>query len=235
MDNPIYHLAAAVTKVSEYLPPMRLNETTRVFFQRVAKISPPDEERLFSQLEHPTEGLKAQEALRRSTKRSLLTYNSMLRTSISANIIQGGFRSNVIPAEAEARLDVRAVPDENMAEFIVELQRIINDPQIEIVPVPTTRPKNAPSPLSNEMFQALEKAQGQVFPEALTLPMMGTGATDSAQLRSKGVHSYGVSTPRTDEDAEGVHGHNERASIEAFGKFVEFIYRAVVEVAVSQQ
>ena len=43
MDNAIGHLAAAVAKLTDYQPPMRLNETTRMFFQRLATISPPAE------------------------------------------------------------------------------------------------------------------------------------------------------------------------------------------------
>jgi acetylornithine deacetylase/succinyl-diaminopimelate desuccinylase-like protein len=43
----------------------------------------------------------------------------MLRTSVSPNILQGGYRSNVIPSEAKATLDVRMVPDEDKPAFLV--------------------------------------------------------------------------------------------------------------------
>jgi acetylornithine deacetylase/succinyl-diaminopimelate desuccinylase-like protein len=36
LDNPIAHLAAAVDKISRWEAPMRLNETTRRFFQQIA-------------------------------------------------------------------------------------------------------------------------------------------------------------------------------------------------------
>ncbi len=232
MDNPVIHLAAALDKVGNYQPPLRLNETTRVFFQRLAKVSPPDEAFIFSHLEDPAMGPIVQETLRRSKNRTLLMYNSMLRTSISPNVIKGGFKENVIPAEAEALLDVRLAPGDDREQVMAELRRIIADPSVEVLPHDWAgMPVSPVARLDSEMYRAIEKAQAAVFPAAITLPQMGTGATDSALIRSKGVQSYGVGVPATDQDAEGTHGNDERVSTEAMGQFVEFLYRAVTDVA----
>jgi acetylornithine deacetylase/succinyl-diaminopimelate desuccinylase-like protein len=230
LDNPIVHLAAAVAKLGAYQPPMRLNETTRTFFTRLAKVSPPEEAFLLTHLEDPVVGPLAEEKLRHTN----VMYNSMLRTSISPNIIKGGFRSNVIPAEAEATLDIRALPDEDMDKFMAELRRVINDPAVELIRNGRDRPSPPPPPLSSEMFRAFEKAQSAVFPEAVTLPEMVTGATDSAQLREKGVEAYGVGSPITEEDNNRMHGNDERLSIDGLGKFVEYLYRAVSDVAAAR-
>lgn len=229
-DNAIVHLAAAVAKLGQYQAPMRLNETTREFFQRLATISPPEDAYLFTHLEDPVVGRMVQETIRHAHT----TYNSMLRTSIAPTIIEGGFRRNVIPAEAEAILDIRALPDEDMAEFTDELRRIIDDPEVELIPLPVYRPASPPSSLESAMFHALEKAQSEVFPGAVTLPLMLTGATDSAQLRAKSVQVYGVGIVATDEDRKRVHGNDERASMEGLGQFLEFLYRAVLEVAAAR-
>ena len=124
MDNAVVHLAAAIAKIGEWQAPMRLNETTRAFFERLAKISPPEKAWYYTHLDDP----KTQAYLRANE----IGLNSMLRTSISPTIIKGGFRENVIPAEAEATLDIRALPDEDMDRFIATLQQLVNDPQIEI-------------------------------------------------------------------------------------------------------
>jgi acetylornithine deacetylase/succinyl-diaminopimelate desuccinylase-like protein len=42
-DNAVIHLAAAVAKFASWQPPMRLNDTTRTYFERLAAISPPTE------------------------------------------------------------------------------------------------------------------------------------------------------------------------------------------------
>ena len=119
-DNAITHLAAAVAKVGSFQMPMRLNETTRVFFERLAAISPRGREGPVPHLEDPARSAAVQEKIRATNPR----YDSMLRTSISPTIIQGGFRSNVIPAQAEARLDVRALPDEDIDAMVATLARI---------------------------------------------------------------------------------------------------------------
>jgi acetylornithine deacetylase/succinyl-diaminopimelate desuccinylase-like protein len=228
MDNAITHLAAAVAKVGDYQMPMRMNDTTRTFFQRLATISPPEEARLYRQLENPRETKSAQEKLRVAN----IGYNSMLRTSIVPTIIKGGFRSNVIPADAEATLDVRALPDEDIDAMVVTLRKLINDPAVEVIRAERRgRPANPPSKLDSEMFKALEATQKTMFPGAVTLPVMLTGATDSAQLRAKGVEAYGLGSLVTDEERTRIHGNDERILVEGVGKFVEFIYRSTTEVA----
>jgi acetylornithine deacetylase/succinyl-diaminopimelate desuccinylase-like protein len=64
---------------------------------------------------------------------------------------------------------------------------------------------------------------------------MGTGATDSAQLRAKGVQAYGIGTLTSDEDALRVHGNDERVRLEGIPKFVDYLYIAVVDVAGSKK
>lgn len=231
LDNAITHLAAAVARVGNWQAPMRLNETTRTFFSRLAKISSPDEASLYSRLEDPADTEMVQEKIRATNA----TYNSMLRTSIVPTIIKGGFRSNVIPGDAEATLDVRAVPDEDIDALAQSLRKLIGDPAIEVVPPPARgRPATPPSKLETDMFRALEHAQAKLFPGTVTLPLMLTGATDSAQLRAKGVQAYGLGSVAGDRERASVHGNDERISVEGLGKFVEFIYWAVIDVAASK-
>ena len=230
-DNAITHLAAAVAKVGNWQSPMRLNETTRTFFSRLAKISPPEEAFLYSHLEDPANSAAVQEKIRNANG----AYNSMLRTSIVPTIIKGGFRTNVIPGDAEATLDVRALPDEDIDVLAASLRKLIDDPAVEVIPPPARgRPTTPPSKLESEMFRALESAQTKLFPGTVTLPLMLTGATDSAQLRAKGVQAYGLGTVASERERAGVHGNDERIWIEGLGKFVEFIYWAVIEVAASK-
>lgn len=232
MDNSIVHLAAAVAKIGEWQPPMRLNDTTRAFFTRLAKIVPAEEASLYSQLEDPVLGLVAQEKIRRTN----IGYNSMLRTSVSPNVIKGGFRVNVIPADASATLDVRFLPDEDQEAFAEMLRKLINDPAIELAMAERGgRKPSAPSRLDTEMFHALERTQQKMFPGAATLPMMLTGATDSAQLRAKGVQAYGLGSVTSDDDSARVHGNDERLSIDGLGKFLEFVWWAVVDVAAARE
>jgi acetylornithine deacetylase/succinyl-diaminopimelate desuccinylase-like protein len=227
VDNAVIHLAAAVAKVGTWEAPMRLNETTRRFFQQMAKISEPEKAQLYRHVEERA----AQQKLHETEP----AYYSMLRTSLVPTIIKGGFRVNVIPADAEATLDVRALPDENMDDLKASLAKLINDPAVEITSTPgNLRPATPPSGLETDAFHALELAQQKVFPGALTIPFMQVGATDSSELRAKGVQAYGIGTVATRDDSKRIHGNDERAQVAGFGKFVQFLYTATAELAAAK-
>jgi acetylornithine deacetylase/succinyl-diaminopimelate desuccinylase-like protein len=225
VDNSIAHLAAAVDKAATWEAPMRLNETARRFFQQMALISPPEKAAIYAHIEDPA----AQKKLHETQP----AYYSMLRTSLVPTIIKGGFRSNVIPADAEARFDVRALPDEDMNALKASLIKLFNDPAITIVDAENAnqRPATPPSGLDTDGFHALEHAQQKVFPGVPTIPIMQVGATDSAQLRTRGVKAYDIGTVMSADDEKRIHGNDERIQIAGFGKFVEFLYTATLEIA----
>jgi len=229
-DNAITHLAMAIAKLGTWQPPMRLNSTTRAFFERLATISEPADAFLFTHLEDPVLGPIVEEKLRLTQH----GYNSMLRTTLTPTIMKGGFRINVIPGDAMAMVDCRALPDEDMDKFVEQLRKLINDPQIEIIPPERGRPSTAPSRHDTEMFAALERAQRKHFAGAVTIPMMLTGATDSAQLRAKGVQAYGLGSVSTDEESTRVHGNDERISIAGLGRFLDYLWTAVTDVAAAK-
>ena len=225
VDNAIVHLAAAVAKAGTWETPSRLNETTREFFQRLAAISPPEEAAWYRDVLNP----KVQEQLR--VKKP--PYFSMLRTSVVPTMLQGGIKSNVIPPSAEATLDIRALPDEDLQKFREALAGVINDPQVKVIAEDTTHsmPAAPVSRLHTEMFDALERAQKEIAPEAITLPVMTTGATHSSFLRTRGVQAYGIGVPKTEEESRTVHGNDERIQIKALGVFVRYEFSAVTAVA----
>jgi acetylornithine deacetylase/succinyl-diaminopimelate desuccinylase-like protein len=86
------------------------------------------------------------------------------------------------------------------------------------------------------MFRALENTQKKMYPGAITLPWMMTGATDMAQLRAKGVQAYGFGPVIDERDlvANGAHSDDERLQESALYREVEFLWNAVLEVAASK-
>ena len=109
--NAILHLANAIGKVAAWKPPIRLNDTTRAYFKRLATLSTPADARRYLAVvsADPKAASAADEYFLVNEPR----HASMLRTSVSPNIIQGGYRINVIPSEARATLDVRIHPDDD--------------------------------------------------------------------------------------------------------------------------
>ena len=97
----------------------------------MAKISPPEAAARYQNILSQKDTDAVQEYFAINEPRSYST----LRTSISPNIFKGGYLRNVIPSEAEATLDIRALPDEEMPALLEQLRRVINDPAIEVARV----------------------------------------------------------------------------------------------------
>ena len=232
MDNALIRLANAVAKVGEWQTPMRLNDTTRAYFERLATISTPEEAARYSNIVN----LEKSAAIDSYFRQREAGHYSQLRTSVVPTIIKAGFQSNVIPSEAEATLDVRMLPDEDPEKFYAEMAKVINDPNVQIIPNRTGRPFGKPASLDTPMFRALEAAQKQMYPQAIMLPSMLTGATDMSQLRAKGVQAYGTGavTDEKDRASGGAHSDDERIEEAALYKYVEFLWNAVINVAAKQ-
>ncbi len=228
-DNAVVHLAAAVAKAGTWNTPLRLSETTRAYFAGLAPLTAADAARRYRELAAGRNESEIDRYLREHEP----AHYSMLRTSVAPTIISGGFRSNVIPSEAEATLDVRALPDEDMAKFVAELRRVIADPAVEVIaPKGNSRPFAPPSGIDNEMFRALSAAGRREF-GAPALPYMMTGATDMAQLRAKGVQAYGTGATSSAEEGAlgGAHSDDERLPVAGLTALVRWTWGAVIAVA----
>jgi acetylornithine deacetylase/succinyl-diaminopimelate desuccinylase-like protein len=228
--NAVVHLAQAVAKVAAWQTPMRLNDTTRTYFERLATVSTPEEAARYNGIADPTRTAAIQEYFAVEEP----GHYSMLRTSISPNMIKAGYRVNVIPSEAEATLDIRALPDENIHRFVDELKRVVGDNAVEVIRTERdTRPGAPPSALKNEVFAALEAVVKKHY-GVITLPTMSTGATDMAYLRAKGIQSYGIG-PLTDvEDGPkgfGAHSDQERILVAELHRFLRYHGDAVLAIA----
>lgn len=230
--NAVVKLSQAVAKVAAWQTPMRLNDTTRTYFERLAQLSPPEKAARYNGILNPAKSAEIQEYFAEHEPQ----HYSMLRTSISPNIVQGGYRYNVIPSDAEARLDVRVAPGEDVPALFREMKAIINDPAVEIINGGGTRPPGAPSPVDNDAFRILERTLKSHYGVPV-LPSMGTGASDSAQLRSKGIHAYGIGPAVDVEDGPlgfGPHSDQERILVTELHRFVRFHWDAVLALAGTQ-
>jgi acetylornithine deacetylase/succinyl-diaminopimelate desuccinylase-like protein len=232
-SSAVVHLAKAVETIAAWDPPMRFNDTTRYYFEKMAAVSSPEEAARFKGLFDAQKAPGVREYL---AEHDPISY-SMLHTSISPDIIKGGYQVNVIPSEAEATLDIRALPDENIAAFYDAMRKVINDPSIELVPETTNqRPGAAPSRLDTDAYHAIEAAYKSIY-GVITIPLMQTGATDMAFLRAKGVQCYGVGAMVDEEDGPkgyGPHSDQERILEQAVYKHVQFFWQAVNAIAGSK-
>lgn len=229
--NAVVHLSAAVAAIGAWQPPARLNDTTRAYFQRLAGISTPEQAaRYRALLDDGPARVAAIDYLYENEP----SHASMLRASLSPNIIHGGYQTNVIPSEAKATLDVRVLPDEEPDAFIESVRRAVNDPAVEVsYRQQDVRPSSNNTQLDSDAFKAIEKGVTTHY-KTTTLPTMSTGATDMAYLRAKGMQCYGIG-PATDfEDGPkgfGAHSDQERILESELHRFVRFNWDIVTDTA----
>jgi acetylornithine deacetylase/succinyl-diaminopimelate desuccinylase-like protein len=229
LDNALMHLGAAVDKVGRWETPMRLNDTTRLYFEKMVAISPPERASIYKALLDPKTAADAQKFLREHSPGEY----SMLRTSVVPTMLKAGVGPNVIPSEAEATVDIRALPDENIEAFYAEMAKVIADPAVAIERVPQTRPPSPASKLDTEMYRTLERVAATIYPGATVIPSMSTGASDQAQLRAKGIQSYGIGPASTESDEINypAHGDVERLAEASLYPFTQYVWNVVIEVA----
>src|SRR5262249_22308691 len=128
--SAILHLSRAVEKIAMWDPPMRFNDTTRYYFEKLATLSDPETAARYHSLFNPATAAATREYLAEHDP----AHYSMIHTSISPNILSAGYQINVIPSQAEATLDIRALPDEDVPAFYDQMRKVINDPAVELVP-----------------------------------------------------------------------------------------------------
>jgi acetylornithine deacetylase/succinyl-diaminopimelate desuccinylase-like protein len=234
--NAVVRLATAISKVGAWRAPVQLNETTRAYFRRLATISTPEHAARYLAIigGDRAKAAAADEHFVRHEPR----HAAMIRTSVSPNVVQGGYRVNVIPSEAKATLDVRMIPGEDTVAFLETIRRMIGDTAVNVAYARRdVRPSTGVTPLTSEAFRVIEGAVTTHY-ESITLPTMSTGATDMAYLRARGVQCYGIG-PATDiEDGPkgfGAHSDQERILESELHRFVRFQWDIVNQLAAAKR
>jgi acetylornithine deacetylase/succinyl-diaminopimelate desuccinylase-like protein len=226
-DNAAARISRALGRIAAHETPIRLTPPAERYFKDLAAREPNPGRRRW--LADPAAALRDPSALRFFT--SNLYYNAILRNTISITALRGSDKTNVIPPEASAELDVRLLPGERPADFVRELRRVIADSLVDIVPLRPERQATT-SPLDGALMEAIREAVDTMEPNALITTPMLSGYTDSYYYRAIGIGAYGVSPFRlSEEDARTVHGNDERVTVENLRFGVEFFYRIVERVA----
>ena len=221
-DNAIYELSDALLRVRAYKFPVRFNDTTRAFF---AKAGASRGDALGSAMvrlsANPAD--KASESLVSVDR----TFNSMLRTTCVATMLEGGHAANALPQRAKATINCRIVPGEDADTTRTALVQAIRDPKVTVAMVGRLRPIAVPPPLDPKIVGPAERLVAHYFPGVPFLPSMSTGATDATFLAPIGIPTYGIPGPWGDPDGNGAHGLDERHAVRSAYVGRDFLYDLV--------
>jgi acetylornithine deacetylase/succinyl-diaminopimelate desuccinylase-like protein len=224
-DNPNLILLRALSRLLAEPPPIQLTPVIVAAMKEISARMPFPASLELAHLEWP---YMTRLALRGPLE--AYTVQALMRNTISLTVLKSGFKANVIPATAQAEIDVRLLPGVDENAFLRRIKDKLRDPRIAIEFI--QRPDDAPpSPIKGEAIDAIRKLVAENFPDSYVIPWMTAGGTDSRFLRARGVPAYGfepIIVPSG--DSIRVHGVDERLSIENLNRGVRATYKLALEL-----
>ena len=222
-DNAIYRLAAAVGRVGAYDFPIALNEVTRSYFAATAPLTPGP---LAGDLKATGAGTAASASIDRVAA-AYPSWNSMMRTTCVATMVEAGHAPNALPQRARANVNCRILPGVAAEDVRRSLERIVGDGHIKVTTVGTIG-KTAPMPpLSKANTGPAEKVAARLWPGVPLIPQMATGGTDGRFLNAAGIPTYGLSGMFSGPAGNNAHGLNERMLVRSLYEGRDFLHEVV--------
>ena len=218
--NPVPRLVAALDKIARYETPLHVTPAVQKFFHDISRNYSGRQAAWLNDVRTSLSTPVAKEWIL-----SDVYWNAILRNTISLTGLQGSNKTNVIPAEASAELDIRLLPDQEADAMIATLTRIVADTAVHFSTLMS--PKTPfESPTNTELFRAIERVAKERDPGAFVTSSMMTGATDRPSYRKLGIIAYGLDPFKVEavDEQRGVHGNDERLSVANVGPGVKFVY-----------
>ena len=221
-DNAIYTLASGLTRLANSDFPVRLNETTHNFFEKVAE---SETDQVKSDIDGIFRNPPDTACARRLGSYSAY-YNAMMRTTCVATMMSAGHAENALPQTAQAIINCRMLPDESQENVLTTLKNVLADQRISVTLINSSF-RTPVSPLRDDVAGPVEHIAASMWPGVKVTPIMSTGATDGIYLRTEGIPVYGISGMFGDMDDVRAHGKDERISTKNFYEGTEFMYRFI--------
>ena len=219
-QNPVPRLVAALDRIAHYETPLHVVPGVARYFKALSSQYTGQQRAWLADVATASKSKEARDWLT-----SDVYWNAILRNTISITVLSGSNKSNVIPPEASAGLDIRLLPDQDPGVFLAEIKRVIADTAVEVI-APATQRARMDNPIDTDLFRAIERATHERDPRALVTTPMFTAASDRPWYRSVGIVTYGFD-PFKVESADmqkGMHGNDERISVANMGFGVRYLY-----------
>ena len=211
--NPVPRLARILTRIAAWETPVRLTPAVDRYLKAQAQAETGEHRRWLEDAANTLKSTRGRAWLLSDPER-----NALLRNTISPTVLVGSNKTNTIPAEASAELDIRLLPDEDTLAFRRELLRVIGDTGVTLTMIGDMAPRFS-APLDTEMSRAIQRTAARLLPGVPFATTTSTGATDRPYYAGAGLICYGVDPYLVDieEVRRGVHGNDERVSLENLG------------------
>jgi carboxypeptidase PM20D1 len=151
------------------------------------------------------------------------TLTALMHTTIAPTIINGGEKENIMPGKAEAIINIRPLQGDSTKAIIGDLQKSIANKYVKLQKISFTDEASNLSDTDGEGFKEIQKSIKAIYPNAITVPYLLPGGTDSRFFRkiTNNIYRF-VPIETTMADIDGIHGNNERVSVKGYHKCIEF-------------
>jgi acetylornithine deacetylase/succinyl-diaminopimelate desuccinylase-like protein len=215
-------LADVLRTLDRKEPPVHIIPLVREWFEAMAVELPRPQALLLRRLLDPR---TADIAVRLLGSRGRLL-NRVIRNTVSATIVHGGDKINVIPSDIELQLDGRILPGQTPDDLIRELHDLVGkDVEFELI-------RHDPGPPDPDLsfYEPLAQIIRELDPGSVPVPMLQAGVTDARFLSRAGIQTYGylpLKLPQEFEPFPLIHNADERVPAEALAFGVEAITQAI--------
>ena len=217
-------LSQAITRLEANQMPARMTPVVREMLLRVAPEMP------FS-MRLPIANLWA---FRPVIVRALLgnpQTAAMLRTTTAATMVSGSPKENVLPIVARGLVNFRILPGDTPGDVLEHVRRTVSDTSVHVGGGGGEGRGREASPVADYAapeFKVVEKTIGQLFPEAVPVPFLMIGGTDTRHYEglTRNVYRFNPIVATT-ELVSGAHGTNERVRADDFVRAARFFAQLI--------
>ncbi|PJI93884.1 M20/M25/M40 family metallo-hydrolase [Luteimicrobium subarcticum] len=221
-------LARALTRIDRYRFPARVSPPVLALLQSLAGHTTGFTRHVFKNA-----GTLGPVVARVLASRGAET-NALVRTTVAITQLEGSPGANVLAATARATLNVRVATGDSVEQTLWRLRKVVRDPGVSLSIVSSTEPSPV-SPARGPQWDLLGAALGASYPDAVLVPYLQLGASDSRRFCAIAEHVYRFSPfDMTPAQRASVHGVDEHVTVAALGRGVTFyaaLLRAVPDSA----
>jgi len=226
-DNAIYHLAAALLKIGDYTFPPQFTDANRAYFTGMAKIQAARGEIVVANAMQALVRNPADAQAIELVSAKDPAWNSTLRTTCVATMLDAGHATNALPQRARANVNCRIFPGVASETVRTKLEELVADPAVKVTTFEERSPTPPPPPLTPQILGPVEKLAAQFWPGVPVLPILQPGATDGRFLNAVGIPTYGIEPLFIGPDFGHIHGLNEYIGVKSLMEGRDFLYRLV--------
>ncbi len=155
--------------------------------------------------------------------------NASIRTTTAPTIINAGNKDNVLPGKAEAVVNFRILPGDDLRSVYEMVLERIDDERVKVTPYAGETLSDAgwdPSPVADVdsvYYLLLARLAREAFPGAMAAPYLVLGGTDARRYGHVTRNAFRFAPVLMSKaDLQSVHGINEKLSFEECSRMVGF-------------